>query len=465
MEPNRKIFEAARLSRDPRFDGKFFTAVKTTRIYCRTVCPAPSPKEANVIYFATAAAAAEAGFRPCLRCRPESSPGTPAWSGTSATVSRALRLIESGAMDEAGVEELATRLGVGSRHLRRLFLEHLGAAPVAIAQTRRLHFAKKLIDETALPFTEIALASGFGSIRRFNAVFQKLYNRTPGELRRLTQRKPLPADAYRFRLPFRPPYDWDAMLGFLEARAIPGIEEVRDGVYRRSVRVDGKTGDLQVSMGRGVLDVEIRFPESRSLMSLLVRVRRLFDLGADPAVIDEQLGRDPVLKALVRRRPGLRVPGAFDEFELAVRAILGQQISVKAASTMAGRLVSRFGGIHPDLLRDAPLEEAGLIAARAEAIRELARQGMDRMADIRGIGPWTLEYFRMRASGEPDAFPAGDLILQRAAGAASARELEQKSESWRPWRAYAAIHLWQGVKDNASIHDHREPRRAAVAVR
>lgn len=452
----------ARIARDPRFDGRFFIAVRTTSIYCRPICPAPSPKEQNVEYYPSAAAAAQAGYRPCLRCRPEASPGTPAWLGASATVSRALRLIGESALDEDSVESLSQRLGIGSRHLRSLFVTHLGASPVAIAQTRRLHFAKKLIDETDLPFTEIALASGFGSIRRFNHVFQTLYARTPTELRRLTRKRPGCAPGcYRFRLPYRPPYDWEAIHGFLAARAIPLVETVTPDAYTRTIELNGRIGRIEVRKIEGALDLRVEFPETRLLFLIVERVRRIFDLAADPGDIDASLAADPVLAPRIATRPGLRVPGAWDSFELAVRAIMGQQISVKGASTLTGRIAAAFGKpfgnavLFPsrEALATAPIEQCGIIRSRAAAIRALAACNIDleNIGELPGVGPWTAQYIAMRALGEPDAFPAGDLVLQRAAGCRTRRELEARAEAWRPWRAYAAIHLWQGVKDDAAL--------------
>src|SRR5271170_3296469 len=264
-----QICSRARLSRDPRFDGKFFIGVVGSRVYCRSICPAPTANEKNVRYFPSAAAAAEAGFRPCLRCRPESSPGTPAWMGTSNTVSRALRLIGESGLEDGGVEALAARLGVGSRHLRRLFLKHLGATPTAVAHTRRLHFAKKLIDETRLPMTQIALASGFGCVRRFNAGIRKVYHRTPTQIRRLARQKEIQTDNhYVFRLHFRPPYHWQGILDFLAARATPGVEVVEGGNYRRTISLDGLDGYFEVSLaeGRDALLLRIAFGNPRSLI-------------------------------------------------------------------------------------------------------------------------------------------------------------------------------------------------------
>jgi AraC family transcriptional regulator of adaptative response / DNA-3-methyladenine glycosylase II len=462
--------------RDRRYDGRFFTAVLTTGVYCRPVCPAPTPRLGNVRFFPCASAAEEAGFRPCLRCRPESAPGTPAWIGTSATVTRALRLIADGGLDRGGLDRLAARLGIGARHLRRLFGEELGASPVAVAQTRRAHFARRLIDQTALPMTEIARAAGFGSLRRFNDVMKGTFGRPPSQMR---LRRPLRQDAgaIRLRIAFRVPYDWPAVAGFLSARAIPGVELVTPGSYSRTFEIDGARGVLEVRPdpdGGGLL-VFVDPPSTRRLIRIVERTRRLFDCGADPMQIAADLGRDPLLARLLRRHPGLRVPGAWDGFELSVRAILGQQVTVKGAGTLAGRLVESFGRpigacgrpglthLFPDprSLARADLRVIGIPGARAEAIRSLARAVSDgviafdvakgpedpveRLAEIPGIGDWTAEYIAMRALGEPDAFPAGDLGLRRAAGGRkilTARQMERRAEAWRPWRAYAAILLW-----------------------
>jgi AraC family transcriptional regulator of adaptative response / DNA-3-methyladenine glycosylase II len=468
-----QICSRARLSRDPRFDGKFFIGVVGSGVYCRSICPAPTAKEKNVRYFPSAAAAAEAGFRPCLRCRPECSPGTPAWMGTSNTVSRALRLISESGLEEGGIELLAERLGVGSRHLRRLFIKHLGATPMSVAHTRRLHFAKKLIDETTLPMTQIALASGFGCVRRFNAGISNVYHRTPTQIRRLARQKKTQAENhYLFRLRFRPPYDWKGMLSFLGVRAIPGVEIVDDDRYRRSISIDGNQGYFEVSFDEAnyALIAEVEFGDPRRLFFITERIRAMFDLNADWAAIARSLRADPALRRRIQSRPGLRVPGCWNGFELAIRAILGQQVSVKGASTLAGRIARSFGqsfpaanGIthifpSPRVLADVDLGGIGLPKARAATIRALAHAVSDgrinfeavvdsadvlrRFREIPGIGDWTAEYVGMRALGEPDAFPASDLGLMRALELTTAREVELRAESWRPWRAYAAMHLW-----------------------
>ncbi len=486
MELDRTLCYRALKSRDARFDGRFFIGVKTTGIYCRPICPARTPLLKNIEFYACAAAAEEAGFRPCLRCRPETSPGTPAWNGTSATVSRALRLIGEGLMDEHGVDELATRLGLGPRHLRRLFDEHLGTSPVAVAQSQRLLFAKKLIDETSLPLTEIAFASGFSSLRRFNAVFQKSYRMAPRALRRLNRNGTSinGRSALELKLAYRPPYDWDGLVGFLSMRAIPGVESVADGVYRRTFVVAGQSGVLEVSHAKDGRHILLRIPTelSKALPTLVERVRRVFDLRADPIEINGHLAQDKRLGKLVKRRPGLRVPGAWDGFEIAVRAVLGQQVSVKGATTLCGRLVARYGEAlvdgasgplthvfpHPERLARARMNGLGITGRRIETIRLLARATLDdslslgtspsleeaveSLVAMPGIGPWTAQYIAMRALGEPDAFPSGDLGLQKACAGTKGvklneRKLVERAEAWRPWRAYAALHLWSSLGD------------------
>jgi AraC family transcriptional regulator, regulatory protein of adaptative response / DNA-3-methyladenine glycosylase II len=532
MELDRRVCDRARRSRDARFDGRFFIGVTTTGIYCRPICPARAPKDAHVRYFPSAAAAEAAGFRPCFRCRPEASPGTPAWLGTSGIVSRALRLIADGALDDNGVERLADRLGVTARHLRRLFLQHLGATPLEVALTRRVHFAKKLLDETTLSCSQVAFAAGFGSLRRFNGQIRRVFERTPTELRRLTrQHAGTDAGCYRFRLAYRPPFDWDALLEFLEARATPGVESVDGLGYRRTITVDGRHGAITVSRveSGAAIALDVRFPDPRALLFIVERVRRMFDLGADPLVIGEHLRSDPLLRALSADHPGIRVPGAWDGFELAVRAILGQQISVRAATTIAGRIAAMFGspvagsvGLErlfptPAQLATASIERAGVVPARAETIRSLARhvaggtlvlgtsvprntmdagttcqdwpsasavvrkdsggrtrrdltsassvvvdESIQGLTAIRGIGAWTAEYIAMRAFGEPDAFPSGDLVLRRMTGARTARELQQRSETWRPWRAYAVMLLWRRATE-ASRRPAMRARRPRLA--
>ncbi len=467
-------------TRDARFDGRLFTGVKTTGIYCRPICPARTPKRENVNFYPTAAAAQEAGFRPCLRCRPETSPDLGAWRGASNTVSRALRLIEAGALDEADVDTLAGRLGVGERQLRRLFKQHIGASPVAVAQTRRVLLAKQLIHETRLPMTQVALASGFGSVRRFNETFQQLYDRPPRALRRGHAPDEPAAGAVTLKLAYRAPYDWEAMLAFLAARAIPGVEMVRDGAWARTIAIGQGRGVISVRPADdGRLSVSVRFPDLAALPTVIARVRRVFDLAADPVTIGAHLAEDPALAPLVAARPGLRVPGAWDGFELAVRAVLGQQITVTAAIGFAGRLAREHGEalgqalpgfeslthVFPsaERLAAADLSTLPMPRARSAALEALAKaavadpdlfgprsdldDAITRLRGLPGVGEWTAQYIAMRQLREPDAFPAADIGLMRAMADAdgvrpSPAELLARAERWRPWRAYAAQHLW-----------------------
>jgi len=493
--PDREACYRALQSRDARVDGLIFVGVTSTGIYCRPVCPARTPKFQNCRFFASAAAAQEAGFRPCLRCRPETAPEFASWRGTSNTVSRALALIADGALDgpAATVDTLAARLGLGERQLRRLFLQHLGASPVSVAQTRRVLFAKQLIHETRLPMTEIALASGFGSLRRFNETFHDLFHRPPSALRRKTA-SPAPADAgVTLRLRYRAPYDWDSMLGFLRARAIPGVEVIENSTYRRTAALDGAIGTVAVTHlpQHQSLGVTIHFPRIQSLPAIVARVRRMFDIGADIQTIDAHLSHDPRLAPWVAQRPGLRAPGGWDGFELAVRAILGQQITVAAARRLAGQLVALHGKlvppaqrIHPGLSnvfptpkRIASAKSIGLAMplARQLSLKALAEaaaadpnlfspfgtidETIARLRSIRGVGEWTAQYIALRAIREMDAFPASDIGLLRGAAMLdgirpSPANLLHRAESWRPWRAYAAQHLWaaQGpLPDPASL--------------
>ena len=482
-------------TRDARFDGRLFTGVKTTGIYCRPVCPARTPKSENVVFFASAAAAQEAGFRPCLRCRPETSPDLASWRGTSNTVSRALALIEAGELDRGDVDTLADKLGVGERQLRRLFKQHLGASPVAVAQTRRILLAKQLIHQTQLPMTDVAMASGFGSVRRFNETFQQLFDRPPASLRRQRVEKADTNDAIRILLPYRPPYDWPAILSFLSARAIPGVESVADGCYRRSIEIGGQRGTLSIEAGDGnSLRATIRFPVLSALPIIIARLRRVFDLAADPAAINAHLSEDPFLAPLVAARPGLRVPGAWDGFELAVRAILGQQITVSAATMLAGRIVQAFGDRLPEadgilthvFPRPDPLSKADITAkvgmprARANAISTMAaaverdpqifgprrslEDGIGSLRALSGIGEWTAQYIAMRLLREPDIACREGIGLLRAMTDGNGRrptpsELLARAEHWRPWRAYAAIHLW--AADAAQSKEKTDARKAA----
>ncbi len=488
---DRRACYRALQTHDARFDGRLFFGVTSTGIYCRPVCPGRAPKFENCVYFASAAAAQAAGFRPCLRCRPETAPDLASWHGTSNTVSRALALIADGALDggDAGVAALGERLGVGDRQLRRLFAQHLGASPVAVAQTRRILFAKQLLQETRMPMAAVAMASGFGSIRRFNETFRTMFRRAPSALRRLDRIKepagPVAEVGVTLRLRYHPPYDWTAMLGYLDARAVAGVEHVERGVYRRAVTDSGKLGTVEVRHEPAAhnLAMTVRFPEVRSLPAIVARVRRVFDLGADIATIETHLSQDPFLAPLVAMHPGLRAPGGWDGFELAVRAVLGQQISVGAARILAGKLTALCGeplkapSGFPAITRAFPtakrvaaadLRALGMPQSRRDALLALAQAAMDdpqlfkpfgtveeaiaRLRQIHGVGEWTAQYIALRALRETDAFPASDIGLLRGAADAGVRplpaQLLERAEPWRPWRAYAAQHLWaadQGV--------------------
>lgn len=494
MDLDRTACYRALLTRDVRFDGRFFTGVLSTGIYCRPICPARPPKLENCIFYPTAAAAQRAGLRSCLRCRPEVAPTLSAWQGTSATVQRALNLIENGSADENDLPTLAARLGIGERHLRRLFHQHLGTSPKAVTQTRRILFAKQLITDTSIPMTDVALATGFRSVRRFNAAIRQLYGCPPRELRR----NKLPAESpIRLTLPFSPPYDWTGMLDFLRPRAIPGIEVVEPKRYWRTVEIGGVHGIVAVSEGRNnSLCVEIRFPRIHGLREIVRRLRCLFDLSADPFTIRQHLAQDPSLGALLSRRPGLRVPGSWDGFEVAVRAILGQQVTVSAATQLAGRLVAELGqelsmhdlagvpsGLNavfprPVHLRRLDSLRLGMPSARQRALQELARlaendahffqigcsleEATERLKRVPGIGDWTAQYIAMRILREPDAFPARDVALLRCCSTTFAArnfsEMLHRADQWRPWRAYAAMHLWA-----ADAEQKQEVPRGAVA--
>jgi len=489
--PSHDICYRALRTRDARFDGRLFVGITSTGIYCRPICPARTAKRENCRFFPSAAAAQSAGFRPCLRCRPEISPDAAAWRGTSNTVSRALALIAEGGLDGdgAGVEELAERLGLGERQLRRLFDKHLGVPPIAVAQTRRVLFAKQLIQDTQLSMASIAEASGFGSVRRFNDAFLKLYKRSPRDLRVKKSGAP---SAVTLRLGYRPPYDWEAISNFLAARAIEGVEVVEDGRYRRTIAVDGAVGTVEVAPGpRNCLVATICISKVRGLLSVVARLRRLFDLDADVEAIGAHLSEDSSLAPLIALRPGLRSPGCWDAFELAVRAILGQQISVAAARVLAGKVAS-IAGIrvdaeasgHPKLtnvfpsprqLAAADLSTLGMPRARIASLVALAKaasadgkllepvgfydDALERLQSLPGWGPWTAQYWALRALRDSDAFPEADVGLLRSRAISvdgtrmSPKALLARAERWRPWRAYAAQHLWTADGDTRRLVD------------
>ena len=475
-------------SRDARFDGWFIVAVTSTGIYCRPSCPAVTPKRANVRFYPTAGAAQYAGFRACKRCLPDAVPGSPEWDARADVAGRAMRLISDGVVDREGVRGLARRLGYTERHLNRLLLAELGAGPLALARTRRAHTARLLLEATDLPVSEVAFGAGFSSIRQFNETVRTVFAATPGELRRSGRH---PGDSgdiehgeIQLRLPYREPMDAGSLLAFLGDRAVPGVESYEEGVYRRTLSLPRGAGTVALSPGDGRIRCTLGLEDLRDLGAAVQRCRRLLDLDADPVAVAEALGSDAALAPLVRRRPGLRVPGSADGPELAARAVLGQQVSVAGARRLAGRLVELCGEELPGTLVEpgGPLVrlfpesatlanvepgEIGLPAARHGALVGLARalvegeitldSGADREAArgrllaLPGIGPWTASYVAMRALGDPDALPATDLGVRKALARLGRpddpRGIEAMAERWRPWRSYAVQYLWNSLQE------------------
>lgn len=471
----------ALVSRDARFDGVFFYGVSTTGIYCRPVCRVKPPKASSCHFFHTAAAAEQAGFRPCLRCRPELAP----YALQQNLAHAVWKEIANGALNDGNVQTLAERIGLSARQLQRVMLEEFGVTPIALAQTQRLLFAKKLLQETRLPMNEIAFASGFSSVRRFNALFSERYHMAPSDIRHAAT---APQDGIVLHLAYRPPYAWDALLTYLAGRAMPGLEAVMDRqAYVRSVQLQGHHGWLRVThqASRQQIALEIAPSLTPVLMPLMARVRQQFDVEANPTIIQSHLQSDALLATQMQAQPGLRVPGAFDHFELAVRAVLGQQVSVAGATTVSGRLVQRFGQATttpfasithhfptPQTLLDCSVSDIaslGMPASRASTVQHLAQfalagglekqphadlaHAIAQLKSVKGIGEWTAQYIAMRALRYPDAFPAGDLGLQKAAaqtmtdGTArlTEKQLLARANAWSPWRSYAALLLWQSL--------------------
>jgi AraC family transcriptional regulator of adaptative response / DNA-3-methyladenine glycosylase II len=476
-------------ARDARFDGVFFVGVTSTGIYCRPVCTARTPKAANCRFFDNAESAEKANFRPCLRCRPELAPGTAPVDDAHRIAGLIAQRIDEGALDEgAGLEQIAKQFGWSSRQIRRMMQKELGVSPIELVMTRRLLLAKQLLTETTLPITEIAFASGFASLRRFNDAFAKRYGMPPTRLRKATELGATPLSStstFTLQLMYRPPFDWTGLLDFLEMRALSGVECVRDNEYLRTVKLGEHSGWVRVRHApeRRALLVELTHSLTPVLPALLGRLRNLFDLSARPDVVAAHLSRDPLLAEVVARNPGLRVPGAFDGFELAVRAILGQQVTVKGATTLGGRFVSAFGEAietpHAELTRLSPTAERvgaesvdeiaslGIIQARARSIIAIAQEmesgrlTLDAGADpdrtiaqlvaLPGIGQWTAHYIAMRALRWPNAFPKEDIVLRKKLGGVTAKRADELSRAWSPWRSYATLHIWQsGAAQTAS---------------
>ncbi len=466
-------------SRDARFDGWFFTAVTSTGIYCRPSCPAMTPKAVNVRFYPTAAAAQAAGFRACRRCRPDATPGSPEWNVRADLVGRAMRLIADGVVDTGGVAELSRRLGYSERHLNRQLTAEVGAGPIALARAQRAQSARVLIETTELPFARVAFAAGFSSIRQFNDTIRQIFATTPSDMRTARKGRDLaPPGVIVLRLPCRAPFDGDAVVEFLAARAVPGIEEVVGTTYRRTLRLAHGAGVAELTPQPDHVRAVLRLDDLRDLTTAVQRCRRVFDLDADPQAVAEQLGADRILGRLVAKTPGLRLPGTVDGFELATRAVLGQQVSLAAARTLAARLVASHGAplATPDgglthlfpqaeAIVSSPPEALGMPGARRAVLTALATAvsndevvvdaGADRAAttagllDIRGVGPWTASYIAMRGLGDPDVFLPTDLgvrnALERMDLPTSAKDVAELAECWRPWRSYAVMHLWRSL--------------------
>ncbi|WP_089021895.1 DNA-3-methyladenine glycosylase 2 family protein [Micromonospora coriariae] len=479
-------------SRDQRFDGWFYTGVTSTGIYCRPSCPATTPKRQNVRFFPSAAAAQGAGLRACRRCRPDAAPGSPHWDVRADVVGRAMRLIADGVVDRDGVPGLAARLGYTERHLHRMLRAEMGAGPLALARAQRAQTARILIETTGLGMAEIAFAAGFGSVRQFNDTVREVYGVAPSELRSARGRRqaPVGAGTITLRLAYRPPLHARALLDFLSVRALPGVEEVRDGTYHRGLRLPHGAGEVALTPADGHVAATLRLADLRDLAPAVARCRRLLDLDADPVAIDATLAADPALAPAVAAEPGIRVPRAVDGFELAVRAIIGQQVSVTSARTTLTRLLAarvdhevvvddagvsrqqlhdQRGGLRgfptAEELLEVPDEGFGMPVGRRETVRALARavaggeldlaSGGDREETARrllalpGIGPWTAGYLAMRAFGDPDVLLPTDLAVRRGAAALglpdTSKTLDAYAERWRPWRSYATIRLWRAA--------------------
>jgi AraC family transcriptional regulator of adaptative response / DNA-3-methyladenine glycosylase II len=467
--PDADVCYRAVAGRDPRFDGWFFTAVHTTGIYCRPSCPAITPRRRNVTFYPSAAAAQRAGFRACKRCRPDACPGSPEWDVRGDLAGRALRLIADGVIDREGVAGLSRRLAYSERQVNRTLLAEVGAGPIALARAQRAQTARVLLETTDLPAADIAFAAGFASVRQFNDTIRAVFATTPTGLRAARRRSPVAeAGTLVLRLPYRTPMDLDATLAFLGERAIPGVESYDGQTFSRVFRAAGGPVLVGLSAGDGAVTCRVSLTDHADLVSVVARVRRLLDLDADPAAVDTVLAADRVLAPLVRKHPGLRAPGAVDGFEMAVRAVIGQQISVRGARTLLGRITAEHGDafddhhVFPSAQRFAAIDPATLPMPRSRATTLLALAeacasgeltldpGADRgreramLLDLPGVGPWTADYLLMRAMGDPDVLLSTDLGVRKAAEALGL-DLTGGRPEWAPWRSYATFHLWSSL--------------------
>ncbi len=478
-------------TRDPRFDGIFYVGVTSTGIYCRPICPVKTPLHKNCRFFETAGQAEKDGFRPCLRCRPELAPGAAPVDDAHRIAHLIAQRIEEGQISSnANLEDIAEQFELSARQIRRIVQKELGISPIELLQTKRLLLAKQLLTETSLPVTEIAFASGFSSLRRFNDAFSQNYRMTPSRLRKeatSAAEAVAATDTSTLQLIYRPPYDWPGVLEFLAARMIKGVEYVTGEFYARTIRLGAYVGWIKVTHAPAKRALLVEFTHSLTpvLPALLGRLRDLFDLNARPDIISAHLIQDRYLAPLVEKNPGLRVPGAFDGYEMAIRAILGQQITVKAATTIACRLAEAFGSRistpfaelyllppMPDKIAAASIDsiaQLGIVSSRAKCLIALSqgvasgalelRSGLnpektiDRLVKLPGIGPWTAHYIAMRALHWPDAFPRDDIAVRNNLGKISWKQIEAISESWRPWRSYAVLHIWKNPQTIKNDHE------------
>ena len=478
-----KDFYEALLARDYRFDGKFFVAVKTTGVYCRPICPA-RPKRENIEFFPDAASAEAAGYRPCLRCRPECAPLSPAWWGKKAVVQRALKLIANDALHHnTNEEEFAERLGMSARHLRRLFKDEIGRTPKQISDANRLNFARRLIVETSVPIMAVGRAAGFSSLRRFNDAFKKRFQRAPSQLRR-ARSKIKNTEGIELKLSFRPPFDWQSLIRFYQSHPIPGVERVADNSFERVFRIEGTIGFLRVQpvAGQPQLKLSVVTEDPRLLFEVVNRIRRMFDLDSDPMLIANSFARVPLLAKLVDRFPGLRVPGGWDPFETAVCSILGQVVSAEQRASLVSELVRGYGEeiFHPvtgekaylfpgpTVLATSDLSKLRTSVARKEAVRDFSRRVLSgavslseaqdpmmfrkALLETKGLGPWSAEYISLRSIGDTDAFPRADLILKRVLALHPDLDLEVI----KPWRSYAAVYLWKEFAQKLSKQERKK---------
>lgn len=460
----KKEFYRAHLARDPRFDGKFFVGVKTTMIYCRPICPARKAQLKNLEFFTTQAQAEEAGYRPCLRCRPESAPGSIAWMGTSAIIKRAIRIMEYSALEDLSIKDLSTKLGIGERWLRELFQQQVGVSPQSMLLSKKLDIARNLLDTTSLSITEVAFSSGFQSIRRFNDAFKSKFHKTPSTFRK----QPIGEGGLHIYLSYRPPYAWNQLIHFFRSRAISKLELVNDNTYQRLISDGDMRGWFKATnCQNNKIEIKFKLNKNTNIIEMIARLKNIFDLDADPMVIENNLKKDNKLKVFLKQHKGLRIAGCWDGFELAVRTIVGQKISVKAAQTILSRMVEMYGEKQnldkllplerffpsPEIIVSADLSSIGLTAAKITALKSLAfhvanktlildgtadfEETCHKLLSIKGIGLWTTEYIAMRALRNPNAFPESDLEIKKKIS-----RLQLNPQKWAPWRSYGAILLW-----------------------